>query len=58
MWYQNFNTYILCLGFVRNKVDHFIYSKEEGGSFIYVALYGDEMLLIGNNIDTKKEVKK
>jgi hypothetical protein len=30
MWYQNFDTYILILGFVRSKVDHFIYSKEEG----------------------------
>jgi hypothetical protein len=33
MWYQNFDTYILILGFVRSKVDHFIYSKEEGVSF-------------------------
>jgi hypothetical protein len=27
MWYQNFETYILTLGFVRSKVDHCIYSK-------------------------------
>ena len=47
MWYQNFKTYILSLGFVRSKVDHYIYSKEEGGHFIYVALHVDDMLLIG-----------
>jgi hypothetical protein len=58
MWYQHFNTYILSLGFVRKKVDHYIYSKDEGGSFIYVALYVDNMLLIGKNMDTIKEVKK
>jgi hypothetical protein len=46
MWYQNFDTYILNLGFVRSKVDHCIYSKEEGGCFIYVSLYFDDMLLI------------
>jgi hypothetical protein len=34
MWYQNFDTYILSLGFV------------------------DDMLLIGNNMDVIKEVKK
>jgi hypothetical protein len=28
MWYQNFDTYILSLVFVRSKVDHCIYSKE------------------------------
>jgi hypothetical protein len=27
MWYQKFDTYILGLGFVRSKVDHYVYSK-------------------------------
>jgi hypothetical protein len=58
MWYQNFVTYILSLGFVRSKAYHYIYSKEEGGCFIYVALHADDMLLIGNNMDAIKEVKK
>jgi hypothetical protein len=58
MWYQKFDTHILSFGFVRRKYDHCIYSKEEGEHFIYVSLYVDDMLLIGNNIDTRKEVKK
>jgi hypothetical protein len=58
MWYQKFDTYILSFGFVRSKVDHCIYSKEEGGCFIYVTLYVDDMLLIGNNMNAIKEVKK
>jgi hypothetical protein len=58
MWYQKFDTYILSLGFVRSKVDHCIYSKEEGGCFIYVALYVDDMLLIGNIMDAIKKGKK
>jgi hypothetical protein len=58
MWYQKFDRYILSLGFVRSKADHFIYSKEEGGHFIYVELYVDNMLLIGNNMNEIKEVKK
>jgi hypothetical protein len=44
-------------GFVRRKVDHYVYSKEEGGCFRYVALYVDNMLLLGNNMDARKEVK-
>ena len=43
---------------MRSKDDHYIYSKEEGEHFIYVALYVDDLLLIGNNMDTIKEVKK
>jgi hypothetical protein len=58
MWYQKFDTYTLSLGFMRSKYDHCIYSKEEGGSFIHVTLYVNDMLLIGNNMDIIKEVKK
>jgi hypothetical protein len=58
MWYQKFDTYILSLGFVRIKVDHCIYSKEEGRNFIYVTLYVDGMLLIKNNMNAIKEVNK
>jgi hypothetical protein len=58
MWYQNFDTYFLSSGFVRSKVDHNIYSKEEGGNFIYVALYFNDMLLFGNTMDAIKEVNK
>jgi hypothetical protein len=58
MWYHKFKTYILSLVFVRRKYDHCIYSKEEGGRFIYVALYVNDMLLIGNNMDAIKEGKK
>jgi hypothetical protein len=57
-WYQTFNTHIRILGFVRSKVDFCLHSKEEGGNFIYVALYVDDMLLIENNMDAIKEVKK
>jgi hypothetical protein len=57
MWYQKFDTYILGLGFVRSRVDHFVYSKQVGNHFIYVVLYVDDMLLVGNNMDVIKEVK-
>jgi hypothetical protein len=43
---------------VRSKVDHYIYYKEEFESFIYVTLYVKYVLLIGNNMNTMKEVKK
>jgi hypothetical protein len=36
MWYQKFDTYILILGFVRSKPDHYIYSKEEGMGISYM----------------------
>ena len=43
---------------MRSKVDHCLYSKEEGSHFIYVALYVDNMLLFINDMEEIKEVKK
>ena len=42
---------------MRSKANHRVYSKEEGGRFIYVLLYFNDMLLIGNSMDAIKEVK-
>ena len=52
MWYQNFDTYILELGFVRSKDDNCVYSKQVGDHFINIVLF-----LIENNKDVIKEVK-
>jgi hypothetical protein len=57
MWYQNFDTYILGLCFTRRKVDHYVYFKLVGDHFIYVVIYVDDMLLIGNNKEIIEEVK-
>ena len=57
MWYQNFDTYVIGLGFVRSKTNHYVYSKHIGDNFINIVLYVDDMLLIGNNKDIIKEVK-
>jgi hypothetical protein len=42
---------------VRSRDNHYVYSKKVGNQFIYVVLYVDDMLLVGNNMDVIKEVK-
>jgi len=49
MLYQKFDTYIQGLGFTRRKVDHSVYFKLIGDYVIYLILYADGMMLIGNN---------
>jgi hypothetical protein len=49
MWYKKNDTYILGLVFMRNKEDHCVYFKLIGDHLIYLVLYVDDMLLIGNN---------
>jgi hypothetical protein len=57
MWYQKFDTYMLGLGFTINKEDHYVYFKLIGDNFIYLVLYVDDMLLIGNNKEIIQDVK-
>jgi hypothetical protein len=51
MWYQKFDTYMMGLGFTRNKEDQYVYFKLIGDHLIYLVFYVDDMLLIGNNKD-------
>jgi hypothetical protein len=57
MWYQKFDTYMLGLGFKRSKEDHCVYFKLIGDHLIYLLLYVDDMLLIGNNKEIIQDVK-
>jgi hypothetical protein len=57
MWYQNFDTYMLGLGFTRSEEDHCVYFKLIGDHLIYLVLYVDDMLLIGNNKKIIQDVK-
>jgi hypothetical protein len=38
-------------------VDHCVYPKNVVNHLIYVVLYADDMLLVGNKMDVIKEVK-
>jgi hypothetical protein len=57
MWYQKFDTYMLGLGFIRSKEDHYVYFKLIGDYLIYLVLYVGDMLLIGNNKEIIQDVK-
>ena len=49
MWYQKFDTFIWGLGFTRSKADHCVYFKLIGDHVIYLVLYVNDMLLVGND---------
>ena len=49
MWYHKFDTYIRGLGFTRSKVDDCVYFRLIGDRVIYLVLYVDDMLLVGND---------
>jgi len=57
MWYYKFDTFIWGLGFTRIKLYHCMYFKLLGEFFIYLVLYVDDMLLIGNNKENFQEFK-
>jgi hypothetical protein len=54
---SKFDTYMLVFGFTRSKEDKRVYSKLIGDHLIYLVLYVDDMLLIGNNNEIIQDVK-
>eukprot|EP00253_Pinus_taeda_P028341 PITA_28341 len=56
MWYQKFDT-MRGLGFTRRKEDHCVYFKLIGDRVIYLVLYVDDMLLVGNNKEILEDLK-
>jgi hypothetical protein len=57
MWYQKFDMYMLGLSFIRRKEDQCVYFKLIGDHLIYLILYVDDMLFIGNNKEIIQYVK-
>ena len=57
MCYQKFDTFIWGLGLTRRKSYHCVYFKLIGDSVIYVVLYVDDMLLVGNDKEIIQDLK-
>ena len=57
MWYHKFDTFIRGLGFTRSKAYHYLYFKLIGGRVIYLVLYVDDMLLVGNDKEIIQDLK-
>jgi hypothetical protein len=57
MWHKKIDNFMLGLGFTRIKEDHCVYFKLIGDQLIYLVLYLDDMLLIGNKMEIIKDVK-
>ena len=57
MWYQKFDTFIRGLGFTRRKVDHYVYFKLISDHLIYLVLYVDDTLLVGNDKEIIQDLK-
>ena len=49
MWYQKYDSFVLGLGFLISKSDHYVSSKHNRGHFLIIIVYVDDMLFFGNS---------
>ena len=57
-WYKRFDSYMLQIGFRRCEYDCCVYVKSLGdGSFIFLLLYVDDMLIAANHLRAINELK-
>ena len=52
-WYRKFDSFMTDHGYHKTHADHYVFVKKlEGGYFLILLLYVDDMLIVGN--DPKK----
>lgn len=48
-WYQKFTNAPLKLQFTQSKVDHSLFIRHQGKSFVLALIYVDDVIIVGNN---------
>ena len=56
-WNLHFDESVKGFGFVKNKDEPCVYKKISGSAIVFLVLYVDDILLIGNDIPTLQNVK-
>ena len=56
-WNLRFDDAIKSFGFIRNKEEPCVYKKTTGSAIVFLILYVDDILLIGNDIPMLQSVK-
>ena len=56
LWYYKFQNYLFSLGFLGIIADSNVYIKQDNTSFIILALYVDDVILITNTIQLLKQI--
>nr|GFA48910.1 retrotransposon protein, putative, Ty1-copia subclass [Tanacetum cinerariifolium] len=56
-WNKRFDEEIKRFGFIQNRDEPCVYRKASGSDIVFLILYVDDFLIIGNNIPRLKEVK-
>ena len=57
MWHQKFDTFIRGLVFTKSKENHYVYFRLIGDDVIYLVLYVDDMLMVGNDKEIIQDLK-
>lgn len=59
LWYKRFDKFMLSLGYLRCTYDNCVYFRKlEDGSFVYLLLYVDDMLIAAKNMSKIQVLKK
>jgi len=56
-WNIRFDEVVKGFGFIKNEEEACVYKKVSGSSVVFLIIYGDDILLIGNNIPMLETIK-
>lgn len=56
-WNERLNDFLIKIKFTRSKADYCLYIKTEGNTILYVLVFVDDLMIVGNDIVKIKEIK-
>lgn len=58
VWNERFHGFVLQNGFVRSEHDHCLYTRGNGKNMVYLLLYVDDLILLGEDINDIIKIKQ
>lgn len=56
-WNSKLDSSLVSLGFERSKMEHAVYRREKGGTFLLIGVYVDNLIITGLSVDDITEFK-
>ncbi|KAK1414482.1 hypothetical protein QVD17_30227 [Tagetes erecta] len=56
-WYQRFTVSLLDIGYKQSHADHSLFTYQNGGKFVAILIYVDDVVITGNDEDKIKRTK-
>ncbi|KAI3701667.1 hypothetical protein L6452_26909 [Arctium lappa] len=57
-WYRKLTKFLISLNFKQSKADHSLFTYQNGGVYVAILVYVDDVIIVGDNFDKIQQIKQ